>query len=77
MIATSSTTAALVAHRTGPDAAADDIDSAFDRYRHVVAAIFACHHRAPGADPAAASCACGAAWPCPQEALAAELLDWI
>lgn len=68
MMATSGTTA----HRTG-------IDEEFDRYRHVVAEIFDCHHRNPAGDPAGGpdTCTCGAVWPCPQERLAAELLDWI
>lgn len=66
MIATPSGTA----HTTG-------LDEEFDRYRHVVAEIFACHHRTT--DPAGGpdTCTCGSAWPCPQEMLAAELLDWI
>jgi hypothetical protein len=66
MMATPSSTA----HRTG-------IDKEFDRYRHVVAEIFACHHRAPDTAGGTATCTCGQAWPCAQEALAAELLDWI
>ncbi|HSA51119.1 MAG TPA: hypothetical protein VLH10_13575 [Yinghuangia sp.] len=60
------------AHRTG-------IDEEFDRYRHVVAEIFDCHHRKPNPDPDGGpdTCTCGAVWPCQQEMLAAELLDWI
>ncbi|OPC80605.1 hypothetical protein B4N89_06215 [Embleya scabrispora] len=49
----------------------------FARYRDVVAEIFAHHRRTatPGTDGAA--CSCGGAWPCREEVLAAELLDWI
>lgn len=56
-----------------------DVDAEFERYRHVVAGIFECHHRSPEPQPAdgQATCTCGSAWPCPQEMLAAELLDWI
>ncbi|NUU26097.1 MAG: hypothetical protein HOV68_32045 [Streptomycetaceae bacterium] len=68
MMATPST----AAHRTGTEIAEE-----FDRYRHVVAEIFDCHHRQPGPAEAPATCTCGAAWPCAQEMLAAELLDWI
>ncbi|MGC0420201.1 hypothetical protein [Embleya sp. AB8] len=49
----------------------------FARYRDVVADIFARHLRTvlPGVD--GALCSCGNAWPCREELLAAELLDWI
>ncbi|MCF2526235.1 hypothetical protein [Yinghuangia soli] len=71
MMATPSSTA----HMTGIE-----IDAEFDRYRHVVAEIFDCHHRSPETPETAggpATCTCGSAWPCAQEMLAAELLDWI
>ncbi|MDI2125137.1 hypothetical protein [Yinghuangia seranimata] len=61
---------------TETTARATGVDDEFDRYRHVVAEIFERHHRGPDAGGRAA-CACGAEWPCRQELLAAELLDWI
>jgi len=58
-------------------------DDDFARYRDIVANIFAHHRRttrpgseADGGQPQAA-CSCGGAWPCRDEMLAAELLDWI
>ncbi|MGA4544352.1 hypothetical protein ACPA54_30625 [Uniformispora flossi] len=73
MMATHTTTAPAPAAGADTLPAAAGPDADFDRYRHVVAAIFDGHRRAAGAS----SCSCGAAGPCPQEALAAELLDWI
>ncbi|WP_406281190.1 hypothetical protein [Embleya sp. NBC_00896] len=57
----------------GRNGAEDD----FARYRDVVADIFAHHHRITSPDDDAAACSCGGAWPCREEMLAAELLDWI
>lgn len=59
------------------------VDDDFARYRNVVADIFAHHQRTtrPGSEGAGGhpegACSCGGAWPCRDEMLAAELLDWI
>ncbi|MYS84348.1 hypothetical protein [Embleya scabrispora] len=60
----------IPAGRTGTE---DD----FAKYRDVVADIFAHHRRTDCAGTAGAVCSCGDAWPCREELLAAELLDWI
>lgn len=73
MMATHTATAPASAEGADTRPPAVGLDADFDRYRHVVAAIFDGHRRAAGAS----ACSCGAAGPCPQEALAAELLDWI
>ncbi|MET7302378.1 hypothetical protein [Embleya sp. NPDC005575] len=49
----------------------------FTKYRDVVADIFAHHRRTDPAGTDGAACSCGGAWPCREELLAAELLDWI
>lgn len=65
----------LATHRTDaePAGSADP----FERYRHVVTEIFARHHRDDSTGAAPARCLCGGSWPCHDEGLAAELLDWI
>ncbi len=64
----------IPASRTGAE---DD----FARYRDVVADIFAHHRRVTLTDADThtdtAACSCGGGWPCRDEMLAAELLDWI
>jgi hypothetical protein len=64
----------LATHRTATTPAGDQ--DPFERYRHVVAEIFARHHRETTTG-APDRCACGGAWPCREEELAAELLGWI
>jgi hypothetical protein len=52
------------------------LDDELDRYRTLVSAVFAAHHRVHvtgGTDV----CTCGAAWPCPSEMIAEQLLDWV
>ncbi|MFI6978146.1 hypothetical protein ACIBSV_06075 [Embleya sp. NPDC050154] len=57
----------------GRNGAEDD----FAKYRDVVADIFAHHRRTTVAGTNEAGCSCGGPWPCRDEMLAAELLDWI
>ena len=52
------------------------VDDELDRYRTVVSAMFAAHHRVRVAG-SADICTCGAAWPCASEMIAEQLLDWV
>lgn len=51
------------------------VEDDFEKYRDVVATIFSRHHREEISGET--RCSCGGAWPCRDEMLAAELLDWI
>ncbi|MYW04924.1 hypothetical protein [Streptomyces sp. SID3343] len=54
-----------------------DAEDDFAKYRDVVADIFAHHQRTTPVGTERAACSCGGGWPCRDEMLAAELLDWI
>jgi hypothetical protein len=51
-------------------------DTAFDAYRARVSERFARHHKESAVD-CPVRCTCGREWPCAEERLAAQLLDWV
>lgn len=52
------------------------IQEQIERYRTVVADVFAHHHRVCE-QGGCSECSCGGSWPCAAECLAAQLLDWV
>ena len=53
-----------------------DVEEEIDQYRGVVSDVFS-HHRRVCPENSPEACSCGDPWPCAEESLAAQLLDWV